>query len=336
MGIVLKDIAYHLPEGTVTNETLGRENPSWDMPQIEGRAGVRTRHIAKGDETALDLAVRASQKLFQKNPGLPGLIDAVIFCTQSPDYIMPPNACVLHKELGLSEDSFCFDFNLACSGYVYGLALVRGLLLSGMVKNVLFAAGDTYSKYVNPKDRATRVLFGDGAAVTWLAEEASPAGIIDIQCATSGQFYDRFIIPGGACRKLEAGEIPFIKNSPEGRVFGPLDIHMDGMAILGFINSKVPAQIEELLGRNHLTVDEIDQFIFHQASRLVLDSLIRLLEIKPEKVFVNLDRVGNTVSASIPIALKDAIDHGRISSGHKVLLSGFGVGLSWASALIQV
>lgn len=336
MGVILRDIEYYLPEDRVTNETLRRENPEWDMSQVVDRSGVRTRHIAKEDETALDLALRACKKLFKKNPELYSQIDGVVFCTQSPDYIMPPNSCILHKELELPENLFCFDFNLACSGYVYGLAIIRGLLLSGVVKNVLFVTGDTYSKYLNQKDRSTRVLFGDGAAVTWISQDPSRGGIIDIQCATSGQFYDRFIIPGGACRKLRAEEIPFVKEGQEARVFGPLDIHMDGMAILGFVNSRVPAQVEEILGRNHLTVDDIDLFIFHQASKMALDSLIRLLEIKPEKVFINLDQVGNTVSASIPIALKDAIDQGKVSSGDKVLLSGFGVGLSWATAIIQM
>ena len=194
---------------------------------------------------------------------------------------------------------------------------------------------DTYSKYIHAQDRSARVLFGDAAAVTWITASNSTQGIIDIQCSTSGKDYEKFIIPAGGCRmpKSKATTTPKIDNSENVRTLE--NIHMDGMGILVFVNSKVPKQIHCILKRNALTIDDIDLFVFHQASKLALDSLTRLLKINSKKVYKNIQDIGNTVSASIPIALKDAIDSKKINQGEKVLLSGFGVGLSWGTAIIQ-
>lgn len=334
--VKIKDIEYHLPEYTVTNEALQQENPSWDMSLVESRFGVVKRHIAGDDETALDLAFQACNKLFSKNKDAQNEIDGIIFCTQSPDYIMPPNSCILHKMLDLPEDVFAFDFNLACSGYIYGLGLAQGLICASLAKNVLLVTGDTYSKYIHKQDRSTRVLFGDGAAVSWITASDSTEGIIDIQCSTSGKGYEKFIIPAGGCRvqRCEKTSIPTAGDS--GNVRTLENIHMDGLGILSFVNSKVPEQIHRILEPNKLTVNDIDLFIFHQASKMALDSLSRLLKLKPDRVYRNLHEVGNTVSASIPIALKDVLEKGDLSRGHKVLLSGFGVGLSWGTALVEI
>ena len=336
MRVKIKDIAYHLPEQVVSNEALHQENPTWDMDLVEARSGVLKRHISPDGETALDLVFQACQKLFSKNGEVRDQIDGLLFCTQSPDYIMPPNSCILHKMLKLPESVLAFDFNLACSGHVYGLALAQGLILSGMATSVLLATADTYSRYIHKQDRSARVLFGDGAAVSWMTVSDSTQGIIDIQCATSGEGYEKFIIPAGGCRMPKSKETALPRRDASGNVRTLEHIQMDGMGILVFVNSKVPQQIRSILARNHLTLDDIDLFVFHQASKIALDSLTRLLKIKPERVYQNLREVGNTVSASIPIALKDALDKGRVSRGDKVLLSGFGVGLSWATAIMEV
>ncbi len=336
MRVKIKDIAYYLPEHIVTNEDLHKENPDWDMGLIEERVGVMKRHVARDNETALDLSFNACKKLFSKNNDAKTQIDGIIFCTQSADYIMPPNACILHKMLDLHEDVLAFDFNLACSGYIYGLVLAQGLICSGIVKNIILVNADTYSTYINKQDRSARVLFGDGAAVSWITTSDSTQGIIDVQCSTSGRNYDKFIIPAGGCRMPKSAETSFQKTNESGNVRTLENIHMDGMGILVFINSKVPKQIRSVLAHNALTIDDIDLFVFHQASKIALDSLTRLLKIKPEKEFRNLSNVGNIVSASIPIALKDALDRGIIAHGNKVVVSGFGVGLSWGTAIIEI
>ncbi|MFA5865485.1 MAG: ketoacyl-ACP synthase III [Phycisphaerae bacterium] len=336
MKAIIKDIAYHLPETLVSNDQLRRENPSWDMNMIAEKTGVYQRYIAQEKETALDLARVACQKLFGQHKNLQTQVDGLIFCTQSPDHIMPPNSCILHKYLDLSEDVMAFDLNLACSGYIYGLGLAQGLISSGLATNVLLVTGDTYSKYIHKMDRSSRVLFGDGASASWIMRSDSEQGILDIQCSTSGKYYDKFIIPAGGCRLPKSAESAVLKFDNNGNGRSLDNIHMDGMGILAFVNSKVPKQIQSILMRNALTLDDIDLFIFHQASKMALDSLIRLLKIPPEKVVQNLAEVGNTVSTSIPMCFKFAMDSGRISQGSKILLCGFGVGLSWGTVIIQM
>lgn len=327
----VEHIEYHLPETIVTNEALAMRNPDWQMDKVAAHTGVKQRHIAEANETALDLAFEACKKL---GPEIRG-VDAIVFCTQSGDYIMPSNACVLHKLLELPENVLAFDFNLACSGYIYGLAIVRGLLLTGAAKKALLVTGDTYSKYINKKDRSSRVLFGDGASASILSLSASKNSVIDIECATAGKGYEKFIIMAGGCRTPRTEKTREAIKDNSGNMKTSEDIQMDGMGILTFVNSRVPEQIRLVLSRNSLKVEDIELFIFHQASSMALDSLTRLLSIKPEKVFRNMENVGNTVSTSIPMALKDALTACRIKKGGKVILCGFGAGLSWATALLE-
>lgn len=336
MSVCIREIRYHLPERVVTNEQLRAENPSWDMDAIEARSGVRRRHVAAEGETALDLAVAASRSLLDDGSLDPNAVDGIVFCTQTPDYVMPPNACLLHEALALGEGVFAFDFTLACSGYVYGLSLVRGLIQTGQCRNVLLVNADTYSKRIHAGDRSARVLFGDGAAVSWVSACPAGEGIIDVACATAGKEYEKFMVPAGGCRLPASTDTKEVSTDRSGNTRTPEDIHMDGMGILVFVNSKVPRQIRDLLVRNSLSIEDVDLFVFHQASRVALDSLTRLLKLPTDKVFENLEDVGNTVSASIPVALKDALDQGAVSPGGLVLLCGFGVGLSWGTALVRL
>ena len=233
------------------------------------------------------------------------------------------------------EHVLAFDFNLACSGYIYGLVLAQGLICSGQASHVLLVNADTYSKYINKQDRSTRVLFGDGAAVSLIVKSETNEGIIDLKCSTAGKYYDKFIIQVGGCRNPKSPKTSKSETDKSGNIRTMENIHMDGMDILNFVNLKVPKQVLELIRKNGLSIKDIDLFVFHQASNMALDSIQRLLKIAPEKMFRNLSEVGNTVSASIPIALKDAFSQRMISSGDKVLLAGFGVGLSWGTAIIQ-
>lgn len=334
-SLKIQSIAYALPERVLTNEQLHRDHPNWNMELTAARTGVTSRHIARDGETALDLALAASNKLLTESGLKPEAIDGLIFCTQSPDYIMPPNSCVLHKALELREDVFAYDFNLACSGFVYGLAMANGWIASGMAKNILLVTGDTYSRYIHPEDRGARVLFGDGASATWIKPTDDSTHLVDILCSTGGAKYESFIIPAGGCRTPKSPETSIPKADNSGNQRSAENIHMDGMGILVFVNTKVPAQIRTLLIRNALSIEDIDYWVFHQASSLALDTLCKNLGLPEEKVFRNLETIGNTVSSSIPIALRDAMDQGKIKKGQKVVLSGFGVGLSWSSAIYQ-
>jgi 3-oxoacyl-[acyl-carrier-protein] synthase-3 len=309
MPASISGIAYALPPRVVSNDDLAVEHPDWDMSRVEKRTGVLRRHIADS-ETALDLAIRAVDELIADHPGARE-IDAILFCTQTPDQVMPPNSALLHEYLRLGDGVFALDFTLACSGFVYGLAQAQGLLAAGIASNILLVTADTYSRLIAPEDRGPMVLFGDGAAATWIT--SGDRGLVDIAVATSGSDHRGFTVPKGSTV-----------------------LQMDGMQVLGFIQSHVPSQVRELLARNRLGVDDIDLFVFHQASQLALDALQRVLRIPNQRMFSNLDRVGNTVSASIPMALRDAMDEGRAGPGSRVVLCGFGVGMSWATAIVDL
>jgi 3-oxoacyl-[acyl-carrier-protein] synthase III len=248
---------------------------------------------------------------------------------------MPPNSFLLHNTLGLSEDVFAFDFNHACTGYIYGLAMAHSFISSGLAKQVLLVTSDTYSKYINKKDRSTRVLFGDGAACSIIEKSNTPGGIVDIILASSGKNYDKFWIPAGGMRLPKSAETSVKKADKIGNIRSQENITMNGFEVWAFFNSAGPKQIKRLLKNNKLEKTDIDQFIFHQASQMTLDSVIKGLKLDKEKVFINIRDIGNTVSASIPIALKDAIEQGKIKKGDRVILSGFGVGLSYGSILME-
>ena len=335
MKVMIRDIEYFLPEQIVSNEMIKSENPQWDFHKLEKRVGVFERHIAHSDQTALDLAENASRRLLEKNPQLFHLIDAIIFCTQSNDYIMPSNSCLLHGRLGLGDEVLAFDYNLACSGFVYGLAMAQGLIAAKTVKNVLLVTADTYSKYIHPKDKSVRMLFGDGAAATWISASESSNGMIDVLCATSGAGASKFIIPAGGCKIPKSPATAEEKKDAVGSVRTDENIHMEGHGILTFVKEKVPSQVKKILERNQLKIEDIDLVIFHQASRIALNFLNEHFALNPSQIFSNLEKVGNTVSASIPIALRDAETAGRLKRGDKVLLVGFGVGLSYATALMK-
>lgn len=335
MGIKIGHISYHLPEKIVTNNDLLQENPSWEMGKIADKTGVQQRHISSENETAFDLALVACNKLLLESGLDRNQIDGIIFCTQSPDYLMPSNAFLLHKALKLRQNVFAFDYNLACSGYVYGLAMARGFVTTNVARNILLVTAETYSKLINPKDRSARVLFGDGAAASLICQADEDQGIIDLSLATSGDSYDTFYIPAGGARLPRSQETEIETIDAGGNIRTLNDIYMNGFSVWKFIQSVVPLQIKELIVRNNMNIEDIDLFVFHQASKLTLDSLVRALRIDEKKVFINLGMVGNTVSASIPIALQDALKQGALHPGMTILISGFGVGLSWGSALIK-
>lgn len=334
MGVFIKHIEYYLPEKVISNLDLAKKNPEWKIEKIEEKSGVRKRHIAESNQTALDLAIKAVEKLFALGNISKDQIDAVIFCTQSQDYIMPANSFLIHKHFNFKQSVWTFDYNLACSGYIFGLAITRGIIETGLAKNVLLINSETYSKFLNSKDRSTNILFGDGAAVSVISSE-NLGGIIDIILSSNGEKFDAFYIPAGGMRIPKSSNTKETKIDHSGNGKSLENIHMNGFAVWQFITKNVSEQIITLLERNHLSIDDIDLFVFHQASKLTLDSLVKMLKLNEDKVFVNLKEIGNTVSASVPIAIKDAELSGKLKKGNLILLSGFGVGLSWGSIIMK-
>ena len=334
--IGIEAIACGFPSRCLTNDELRADFPEWDFNRLEKRTGVKRRYVAAEGETALDFAAQACAELARRGSLRPAEIDAVIFCTQSPDYIMPPNACLLHGQLDLKPETLAFDITLACSGYIYGLQIAASLLRSGAAKRVLLATADTYTRYIHPGDRSTRCLFGDGGAVSIISDCPDGHSIRDIQCGTAGKHHCKFMIPAGGMRRPRTSETARESTDDSGNVRTQEQIRMDGMGVLSFFNSTVPSAVRATLARNGLTTDDVDIFLFHQASQVALDSLRVALGIPSEKMVYDLAETGNLVSASIPIALSRSLESGRIERGQKALLCGFGVGLSWGTAVVDL
>lgn len=330
MSAAIKQISYALPETVINNRQLRETYPDWDFDRLEERTGVFQRHIAGDGETALDLVERACAGI-----DLDG-VDGLIFCTETPDHPIPSNACMLHGRLGLAKNVPALDINMGCSGYLYSLEAARGMIATGSATRILLATGDTYSRLINPGDRATRVLFGDGAAVSIIAAADGEAGIVDLSMGSDGKYYDRFMVPAGGARRPFGDATKLETTDKSGNVRTPENITMDGFGVLSFFNATIPGEVCDLLGRNDLGIGDIDVFVFHQASRVALDSLARALKIPDARMVRNMGKVGNLVSASIPTSLKMALEGGQAKPGDLAVLCGFGVGLSWGTALVRL
>jgi 3-oxoacyl-[acyl-carrier-protein] synthase-3 len=331
MNVYIKAIDYYLPEKVVTNEDLVREFPEWNVDKIANKVGVNKRHIAAEHETASDLAVETAQNLFKQGIDKDA-IDYLLFCTQSPDYVLPASACIIQDRLGLSKNIGALDFNQGCSGYIYGLSLAKGLLTAGMAKNVLLLTAETYTKRLHPKDKGNRTIFGDGASATLVSTEGF-AELGEFCFGTDGSGSDHLIVRTGGARiperldKVEFDEY----NNP----ISPDYIYMNGGKIFSFTLTAVPELVESVLHKNGMTKAEIDLYIPHQANKYMLDMLRKILKVEEEKFYLYLSEVGNTVSSSIPIALCAALKSGVWRRGMKTLLAGFGVGLSWGGCVLK-
>lgn len=333
MTIKIAEIEYAFPENLITNADIARDNPNWDMSKVSEKTGVLQRYLATENETALDIAIKACEKLFTKVNK--SEIDALIFCTQTPDHIIPPNSYLLHAHFNLSPSLIAFDINQACSGYIYGLLLANSMIISGAAQKILLVNADTYSKYINPKDRSTKTVFGDGAAVSLItkSEKASKFPLFKIDSA--GKEYKNFYIPGGGCRIPTSKSSTTLSNDGNDNFTNELNIKMNGYGVLSYYKSAVPKQLTSLLRENNLTTEDLDLIIFHQASKIALQSISLKLRTDPNKIYSNISQVGNLVSASIPVAIKMAEEEDKLARGNIISLCGFGVGFSWGTCILE-
>lgn len=322
-----------LPAQCVTNYDLDRLHPEWSIHKVAERTGVLNRYICRENETALDLAAEACERLFESREVAREDVGAIIVCTQSPDYIMPPNATLLQHRLRLPLSVAAFDYSLACSGFIYGLLMGKALIESQLLDNIMLVTAEAYSKFIHPADRGAMALFGDGAAVTLLRKGTE--GVGEFVLGTDGAGWDRFIVPAGGTRIPRSAQTCIEKVDTTGNVRTQENIHMDGLAVLTFVKQQVSQCVRDLLTKTGYTCDDVSLFVFHQASLLSLDYLEKALTIPKEKMYRNLDRVGNTVSASIPIAIRDAQVENLIVPGSRLLLCGFGVGFSWGACIVE-
>lgn len=301
--------AYALPSRLVNNEELVREFPEWTPEKILSKTGISARHVAGPDESALDLAERACRELFATEKIDPASVDYLILCTQTREFPLPSPACLLQARLGLRTTCGAVAIDHGCSGFVYALSLAKGVLAGQVAKRVLVVTAETYTKYLAKEDKSTRAIFGDGAAATLLEpEDAEKIGAFAF--GTNGAGAERLIVRDGR-------------------------LYMDGPEIFNFTLEIVPKTLDAVLAANGMTRDDVDLYVFHQANKFMLDTIRKVNLLPRDKFYVNLDTVGNTVSSTIPIALVQLKADGRLPPGLRIVLMGFGVGLSWAATVIR-
>lgn len=332
MGTIISKVSAFFPNKVLSNEQLASEFNRWEPEKIENKLGIRERHIAADNETAGDLAFGAAEKVlvdYSKEK-----VDMLILCTQSPDHFLPTTACILQDRLGLKTDVGAFDYNLGCSGFIYGLAMAKSFIHTGIASTVLLVTAETYSKHIYPKDLANRTIFGDAATAT-IIEKSNNEHIFEFILGTDGKGKNNLIVPNGGLRNAyntEAVE----KTNAAGDNYTDNNLFMSGPEIFNFTIEAVPIAIGQCLNKNKLTLDEIDYVIFHQANKFMIEYLRKKIHIPKDKFYSNMLHTGNTVSNTIPIAYADALENGMIVKGNKVLLCGFGVGYSWGAVVIEV
>ena len=328
----IKAISYYLPERVVTNEELVSEFPEWSVDKVAQKVGVYARHLAAPDETAGDMAEKAARKLFAEYGIDPSEIDFVMLCTQNPDYFLPSTACILQDRLGIPTTAGAFDYNLGCSGCIYGMAMAKGLIAAGIAKNILLLTAETYNKYLHPQDKSNRSIFGDGAAACLISTEGF-AEIGEFVLGTDGSGADNLIVKTGASRmKTATGK--FVEDE-EGHVWHDDYLYMNGSAIFNFTLDAVPAMMTQILTKNNMQKEHVDYYVFHQANKFMLNTIRKVCTLPKDKFYVDLEQVGNTVSSTILIGLKDCISQGTIKADMKVMVAGFGVGLSWGGTILK-
>lgn len=316
------------PRREISNAYLSTLFPEWGVDKIARKTGIKNRRVAAENETALDLGIAAAEGLLAARPEGGGDVDSLLFCTQSPDFRLPPNACIAQERLGLRRGIAAFDFNLGCSGFVYGLALAQGLINCGHARRVLCITAETYSKYLAETDKGVRTIFGDGAAAA-LIEASDSQAMEGFTFYTDGSGFQNLIVPRGGAAVCDRPEF-----LGDGRTLD--NLYMNGPAVFQFTLECVPVLLEDCLKKSGRAFGDIDHFVMHQANAFMLEHLRAKCGIPAEKFVINMDDVGNTVSSTIPIVLKRETDSGRILPGDTVFLAGFGVGYSGAACIITM
>ena len=329
----IEAISIYLPESILTNEDLSSQFPEWSADKIASKLGISQRRISKKDEFVSDMAAKAANNLFDEYGIDRRNIDFILLCTQSPDYFLPTTACLVQDKLNLNTNCGALDMNLGCSGYVYGLSLAKGLLAMGDVNNVLLITADKYTKFINEKDKSNRSIFGDAATASLITNQGFLGKLGKFVFGTDGSGAENLIVKNGGIKNFEKKGFDicngddFISNDD--------NLFMNGEKIFEFTTQAVPNLVRDVLLKNNLAFSQIDLFIFHQANRFMLDYIRRKLKIPEDKFFVFMSETGNTVSSTIPIALKEALVSKRIEKGMKILIAGFGVGYSFSGSIIE-
>lgn len=322
MKSFIKAISTYLPQKRLSNLEISEQFPEWESDKILSKIGIQNRNITSKDEYVSDIAANAINNLFQEYEIDKNTIDFLIICTQSPDYLLPTTACIVQDKVGLKTSCGAIDINQGCSGYIYGLSLANALIVSGTSQNVLLVTAETYTKHIHPSDKGNRSLFGDASTATLVSTEGE-FEIGKFSLGTDGSGAENLIIKNGASKHLKTHDSDDMNNY----------LYMNGPEIFDFTSKSVPALVSDNLLKNSISKEDIDTFIFHQANTFMLNFLRKKIDIPTEKFIVDMMDYGNTVSSTIPIALKNTLINKRVMKN--IMLVGFGVGYSWGAVILN-
>ncbi|MBV8328639.1 ketoacyl-ACP synthase III [Chryseobacterium sp.] len=317
----IKNISTYIPENVISNEEISMKFPDWDSDKILDKIGIRNRNITGEKEFTSDIAVKALNNLIEEHGIDKAEIDYLILCTQSPDYYLPATACIVQSEVGLNTNCGAIDINQGCSGYIYGLSLANALVDSKMMKNVVLITAETYSKHIHANDKGNISLFGDAATATLISADGN-FEILKFSLGTDGKGANNLIVKNGATRNKKTDNQEDMDNY----------LHMNGPKIFDFTSKAIPGLVAENLKINGFEKADIDTYIFHQANTFMLDFLRKRINIPTENFVVDMLDYGNTVSSTIPIALKNSLESRQLQN---IMLVGFGVGYSWGAVCLS-
>ena len=331
----IEHIATYYPLHVLTNANLQEEFPEFKIQEMTRLTGVSSRHITAKNETSVDMGAKAVERLFAEFNVDTDEIGYLLFCSAGGDYITPPSACILHDRVDLPAHCGALDFNQGCTGFLYGLNLADSLIGAGQTKKVLLVTSEAITKTIHPKDKANRSIFGDAAAATLISARDTSVLSGDFIFGTDGSRHEHIIIREGRERN------PLFNNDArdfvdkQGNIRNHRNFYMNGSEVFNFSVAKAPELVDGLLSRYQMTFDEVDLFVFHQANRIIIETIGRKLKIPENKLIIEIQDTGNTVSSTIPIALKKLEQKGLLKRGMTLLLAGFGVGFSWGGTIIK-
>lgn len=332
-NIQIKGISVAVPATNVSNFGLDGYDPE-ELKKIIATLGIENRRVASPGQCASDLCMAAAEKLIVELQWDKSDIEVLFFVTQTPDYYLPGTSMYIQDKLGLSDSCVTFDLNQGCAGYVYGLSLITGFMSASGLKKGLLLVGDTISKLISPLDKSLAPIFADCGSATAL-EFNSDATDMMFNLTVDGRNFEAIIIPEGGSRH-PLDESSFTYTEHEGNIKRKgFHLAMKGLEVLNFSLKKVAQNVEEILQKSNQPKKAIDYFVFHQANRLILDSIMKKLHLDHENVPSSLKDYGNTSSATIPLTITNSLRNEKKVVDAKMLLSGFGVGLSLASAIVD-
>ena len=330
-GVGIKALSACVPQEVVYNKDLGYLIPEEEIDKVIDNIGIEQRRIASPDVMASDLCFKAAQQLMADNDIDPKSIDVLLFMSQTADYRIPATSCLLQQRLGLPKETMCMDITLGCSGYLYALSTAFAYASIPGVNRVLLLDGETFSKIVNRRDKVDWPLYGDAGTATLV--EKGDFGPSTFLLYTDGSGEDKLKIHAGMRNPITPDSC-VEREREDGNVRTDLEVFMDGMDVFNFAISKVPRSVKQLLAETGETIDDVDYLVFHQANRFMMDFFVKKLKIAPERVPFCINKYGNTSSASVPLTISSELN-GKLEGSHTVVLSAFGAGLSWGSALLH-